>query len=345
MKLLMRQLSKDLSVSAEKTLQFFESRMLSNGSYGEAITDISCYYKSPMMFLRAGKSDRAIQILDYVKTNFFQSDGDFLSPGGIKSTNSAYTEFWTYTNGWLVRASQKLSREDINKPALIFLDDFKNVENGGFFTHRLDLNDKITDALTTALHGHIRLERGNIAIAIESGNYLINVIDLQRDLTKGFYLRLDKQDNLITDFPEHESSIHWINREKPDQLYFMLGYPIAFLGFLFQSTQNFKFFEAAHRYVDFILSFHEDIFSSNFSHKVAWACSVLFSIRPDQRLEKIISSVMKHFLITQSEEGAWFLEKDMHMAYDQSAEIACWFLETAKNIEIGLEKRKLKGSE
>lgn len=341
----MHHLSKALIESAEKTLQFFESRMLLDGSYGEAITDISCYYKSPMMFLRAGKPDRAIQLLDYVKTNFLQPDGDFLSPGDIKSTNSAYTEFWTYTNGWLVRASQQLFREDISKQALIFLDRFKNVDNGGFFTHRLDLNDKITDVLTTALHGHIHLERGNITTSTKSGYYLINIIDLQRNLTNGFYLRLDKQGNLITDFSEHEASIHWISRKEPDQLYFMLGYPIAFLGFLFQSTKNFEFFEAAHRYVDFLLTCHEDIFSSNFSHKVAWACSVLFSIRPDQRLEKLITRVMKHFLITQSEEGAWFLEKDMHMAYDQSAEIACWFLETAKNIEIGLEKRKLQGSE
>lgn len=195
------------------------------------------------------------------------------------------------------------------------------------------------------MHGHIRLERGDIATAIESGNYLINLIDVQPDLTKGFYLRLDKQGNLITDFPKYDSSIHWVSREEPDQLYFMLGYPIAYLGLLFQSTQNFDFFEAAHRYVDFVLSCHEDIFSSNYSHKVAWACSVLFSIRPDQKLEKLITSVMKHFLITQSEEGTWFLEKDILMAYDQSAEIACWFLETAKNIEIGLEKRKCKVSE
>ncbi|HEY2566761.1 MAG TPA: hypothetical protein VGH95_03535 [Candidatus Aquirickettsiella sp.] len=338
----MHQLSGNLVRSAEKTLQFFESRMLLDGSYGEAVTDISCYYKSPMMFLRAGKSNRALQLLDYVKTNFLQSDGDFLSSGNIKSTNSAYTEFWTYTNGWLVRASQQLFREDISKPALIFLDRFKNIDNGGFFTHRLDLNDKITDVLTTALHGHIRLERGDIATAVESGNYLINLIGLQPDLIKGFYLRLDKQGNLITDFPKNESSIHWINREEPEQLYFMLGYPIAYLGFLFQSTQNFEFFEAAYRYVDFVLSCHEDIFSSNYSHKVAWACSVLFSIRPDQRLEKLITRVMKHFLITQSEEGVWFLEKDILMAYDQSAEIACWFLETAKNIEIGLQKETAK---
>lgn len=67
-------------------------------------------------------------------------------------------------NGWLVSAAQKISREDIVKPALIFLDGFKNSENGGFFTHRLDLNDKITDVLTTALHGNICLKRGDIAI-------------------------------------------------------------------------------------------------------------------------------------------------------------------------------------
>ncbi len=147
----MRQLSKALIESAERTVEFFESRMLLDGSYGKVVTDISGYYKSPMMFLRAGKLNRALQLLNYVKTNFLKSDGDFLSSGNIKSTNSA-------------RASQLLFREDKSKPALNFLDRFKNVDNGGFFTHRLDLNDKITDALTTALHGHIRLERVGIAI-------------------------------------------------------------------------------------------------------------------------------------------------------------------------------------
>ena len=61
----MRQLRKALLESAEKTLQFFESKMLPNGSYGETVTDILCYYKLLMMFLRAGMPDRAIQILDY----------------------------------------------------------------------------------------------------------------------------------------------------------------------------------------------------------------------------------------------------------------------------------------
>lgn len=46
----MRQLSKALIGCAEKTLQFFESRTLFDGPYGEGVTDISSYYKSPMMF-------------------------------------------------------------------------------------------------------------------------------------------------------------------------------------------------------------------------------------------------------------------------------------------------------
>lgn len=104
----MHQLAKTLIESADKALHFFESQMLFDGSYGQALTDVSGYYKSPMMFLRTGRPDKALQILDYAKTNFMQADGDFLSSMGIKSTNSAYTEFWTYTNGWLVRASHTI---------------------------------------------------------------------------------------------------------------------------------------------------------------------------------------------------------------------------------------------
>lgn len=174
--------------------------------------------------------------------------------------------------------------------------------------------------------------------AVQAGRYLCNIIEFQPDLSKGFYLRLDREGEVITDFQEQKSSLYWINRELPNQFYFMIGYPIAYLGLLFQSTHKAEFFTAAYRYFDFVLSCHEDVFSSYFSHKLAWACSILFSISPDKKLECLIMAVMGHFLANQSEEGMWFLDKDVNMAYDQSAEVACWFLETAKNIEIGLKK-------
>ncbi|HEY2566752.1 MAG TPA: hypothetical protein VGH95_03490 [Candidatus Aquirickettsiella sp.] len=333
----MNNLSSELTEGAERTLSYFESKLLANGSYDTEVIDIAAYYKSPMMFVIAKKPNKALQILDYVKTNFMQTNGDFLSSISEKSINPAYSEFWTYTNGWIVRAAQLLGHEDISIPASAFLDKFKSPIQGGFLTHQLASQDGVTDVLTAAHNGLIHLERGDIETAVNAGHYLCDVIELQPNLSDGFYLRLDSQKKLITSFTKDKEAFHWVNRTKPDQLYFMIGYSIGYLGLLFQRTKDEKFLDAAHRYVDFVLSCHENIFSSNFSHKIAWACSVLFSIRPDEKLKSPMNFISHHFLASQSKEGIWFLDQDINTAYDQSAELACWFLEIAKNIEIGLK--------
>lgn len=134
--------------------------------------------------------------------------------------------------------------------------------------------------------------------------------------------------------------LYFINKSEPDQLYFMLGYPAAFLALLYEKTNDKKYLDLAKFYLDTALACAENLYQSNFSHKVAWAASILYKLTEEKKYLGVIQQISQHFLKQQSINGLWFVNnenKDYVTAYDQSAEIACWFLDIAKNLKLKLD--------
>lgn len=53
--------------SSAHALNWLKSQLNENGNYGESITDLACYYKSPYLFYLSGEIVRANRILNYLK--------------------------------------------------------------------------------------------------------------------------------------------------------------------------------------------------------------------------------------------------------------------------------------
>jgi len=326
-------LQEDLRCSATKVVDYFESKLRKNASLGDEATDIACYFKVPMMFVIAGKMDLASQILMFIKETFMTESGDFFTKQSLKSANPAYIEFWSYTNGWIIRAAQQLSRSDMTEPGSAYLEKYHVGDGLGYLTHNVTLKDGVTDVLTAAHHGLIHLEAGRLDLAIASGNYLTVAFQKQPHLENGFYLRLDASLNPITDYSSELSAIHFIDKEKPEQLYFMIAYPAAYLALLYKETKNKDFLNEAKRYLDFALSCSESVYHSKFSHKLAWAASIVYAITNEENYLDAVVKIVRFFMGMQSEDGMWFSDSDCVTSYDQSAEIACWFLEINNNLK------------
>ena len=122
-----------------------------------------------------------------------------------------------------------------------------------------------------------------------------------------------------------------VSATKPEQLYFMVAYPIAYLGLLHEKTGQYKYLEAAIAYVEFTQSCHENIYSSAYNHKLAWALSILYKNKSDDKYIEAIEQITGYFMSIQSEEGVWFADEPLS-CYDQTAEVACWFNEISKNL-------------
>lgn len=334
------QLCNKISESAGRVVNFLESKLQPDGSYSDA-KDIACYFKSPMMFLAAGKPDAALAVLKHIKKTFMCSDGDFKTAEKIKSANQAYIEYWSYTNGWIVRAASLLKQADICNPGIEYLNKFKLAGSLGFLTNQPQPNSIETDVLTAAHHGLINLERNNIDVMIIAGNYLCEALSKQLDLKKGFYLRINNRGELITQFPKEKTPFYYVSTAEPNQLHFMIGYPSAYLAILYKKTNDPKYLKAAKAYLDFSLSCDASVYQCNFSHKIAWAASLVYECTGDKKYLEVIAKITDYFIKQQSNNGMWFPE-DTNSSFDQSAEIACWFLDIAKNINSPKKKDNLE---
>jgi len=314
-----------LADSANKVVAFLESKLLKDGSYEEA-EDLACYFKSPMMFIAANKQETASLVLTHIKKQFMQTNGDFKTQDNLKSVNSAYIEYWPYTNGWIVRAANQLKMQEIVKPGYQYLTQYSD-SSGRFLTNP---EAKMTDVLSIAHYGLINLEMDKLDVATAAGDYLCEAIDNQPELSKGFYLRLDKNKNIITDFPEEKKAFYYVSTKEPNQLHFMIGYPAAYLSLLYKKTNDSKFLNATKLYLDFSLSCDQSVYSCNFSHKIAWAASLLYECTGEEKYLTVIDKITNYFMENQK-DGMWF-SGEINTSYDQSAEIACWFLDIVKNV-------------
>lgn len=340
------ELSTKLHSSAGQVVSFLESKLQADGSYADA-KDLACYFKSPMMFIAADKPQAALKVLKHIKNAFMSVDGDFKTTDKVKSANGAYAEYWAYTNGWIVRAANRLGQTDVSSPGFEYLKKFKLSRNLGFLTNHQDSKSVDTDVLTAAHHGLINLEMNNLDAAIAAGNYLCEALSRQPELKKGFYLRINNKGEVITQYPAEKAAFYFVSTTQPNQLHFMIGYPSAYLAILYKHTKDMKFLDAAKAYLDFSLSCDESVYRCNFSHKIAWAASLVYECTGDTKYLAVIDRISGYFIANQK-NGMWFTE-DVNSSFDQSAEIACWFLDIVKNInnfkkKINLEDAKGEGS-
>lgn len=328
----MKELFDILVEKANLTVDYFESHLTKKGSLGEQVTDLAAYYKLPMLLITAGKKTHALNVLKYIESKFMNESGDFLTKDGLKSIKPEYNDYWCYQNSWLVRAAQRLKQEALFNRGYNYLS-LSYLENkSGFYTNNFGANNQITDVFTASYHGLISLERKNINVSLAAGDYLCEAINRQPNLDEIFYLRFDEKLEPIIKFDDEKSVFYAVKKTHEEQLYFMIGYPSAYLALLYQETNNEKYLSAAKAYLDFALTCHENIFKSDFSHKIAWAASIIYPLTREKKYLSAIEKITSHFISKQSDNGMWYPDQDLNTSYDQSAEIACWFLEIADNL-------------
>jgi hypothetical protein len=303
--------------------------LAADGSFSPEADDLACYYKSPYLLALSGRPREAGRLLDHIQRRFMRSDGDFATTVDRKSENAAFQEYWAYPNGWIALGSLRLGRVDVAYPAFDYLR-AHDAACGGFYTHRRTANaDDIVDALSTAHLGLLALSFGDLRRAERAGRYLARLLGAQPDLDHGLYLRTDAKGLVVDEFPPEAAVFHLVSRTEPDQAYFMLGYPIAFLARLAELTGDRGDLRAAHEYLDFALSCEGNLRASPLSHKVAWGAAVLGRVAQLPQSLALAQQITAFLLEIQDASGAWLPAEPPHTTFDQTAEIAIWLQEIA----------------
>lgn len=319
--------------SSHRGLAWLTQKIQSDGSYGQEISDLACYYKSPYLFYISGKIELASLIFRTIKTRFLQPNGDFKTLSNLKSENNAFEEYWAYTNAWMAIAAQKMGYFDVATKAYQYLRLFFHERNGGFTTNQpYGQANNVVDVLTTAHLGLAALYFGEIDRAKSAGNLLNKLISMQPELESGFYLRLDNNGELINNYAIEQEIFYQVSAVKPLQAYFMIGYPIAFLGKLYQASNEDSYLDGARKYLDFALGCHENIKEFHFSHKVAWGAAILANLTKETKYLDFTKSIVDYLLSIQDTRGAWLTDEPPHVCFDQTAEIAIWLREISAEL-------------
>lgn len=319
--------------AADRGVAWLTAWLGDDGSYGPKADDLACYYKSPYLFALSGQTRQAIQLLEFIRRRFMRPDHDFVTAAHHKSDNAAFNEYWAYPNGWLAIGAQRLGRFDIAYPAFEYLRLGHEPVRGGFLTGGPSASrEGETDALTTAHLGLVCLYFGDLPKARGAGRWLVRLLTLQPDPRAGLFLRLDRSGQLVRHIPPGKAAFYVVSVQEPDQAYFMIGYPIAFLAKLYEATADETYLKAARDYLDFAICCDGNLRSSPASHKVAWAAAVLARITRDPHCTELAITIADHLLAIQDPTGAWLIDQPAHTTFDQTAEISIWLLEISAEL-------------
>jgi hypothetical protein len=318
--------------SADRAVEWLVHHLQNDGSYDLANNDLAGYYKSPYLFYLSGQGEIANKLLTYIKKTFMRDNGDFTTSPEIKSENAVLCEYWAYINGWITLTAQKMGRFDIAYPAYQYLKTFHHPTHGGFTTTKpYGQADNVVDILMTAHLGLTALHFGEIEIAKHAGHFLAQFRFLQPN-SSAFYLRISHDSQIITDFPADSALFFVVNSEQPNQAYFMLGYPIAFLGKLYQATGELLFLETAKNYLDDALCCENNIRTFYFSHKVAWGAAIIANLTQDKQYLELATDIADYLVSIQDKSGGWLLDEAPYISFDQTAEIALWLREISAEL-------------
>ncbi|MBS0286559.1 MAG: hypothetical protein JSR17_04635 [Proteobacteria bacterium] len=317
---------------SHKTLEWVLNEISTNGKLTRFPDDLTCYYKLPTLLTISGKLQQAQIVLSYIESAFFKQ-GNKLCFEDKKTNNPLMAKFWGYVLGWIGYAAQKLGRFDLSYPLFNYLKSFQSQDHGGFATSGpWGSQNPEMDVITSAQCGHLSLYFGDLKMATKTGEFLGWHITHQSEANSHLYLFVDNDKKFVTQYPQELEIVYKLKKAEPQQAYFMIGFPCAFLVQLYNATANPDFLHYAKQYADYALGCHESIKSFHFSHKVAWAMSLLYRATKEEKYLILCQQITDYLISIQTSDGKWLTDQDAIHSLDQSIENAIWLKEIASQL-------------
>jgi len=291
---------------------------------------LGAFYKGSWAFALTGQPTAAHRLLNHVRERYMTPDGDFVPRTSFIHQAAHYL----YINAYLVIGGMAVGRYEIALPALRFLMAQQDARNGGFFSIPTPPGGSGgTDTISTTAAGVACLAAGQLTTATRAGDYLVSLLERQHDTTTGFYTALTPDGALDTAAAESEA--RWwrvIDLHAPDQCWYALGLPFAFLVLLHQATERTAYRSAAEGYCA-LLERCVNPWEGPSSGKAAWGCAMLYRITGEARYRELALRVARYIIGHQEADGHWVLAKVRGMPvaavldsvdFDVTAEYTLW---------------------
>jgi len=326
--------------AAHRSAAWLLSRQKPNGGWrGLENPPVDAYYKVGWAFNLLGEATAAERALDYVRQHFLQSDGDFMPRVALWHREVHYQ----YANGWLTIGAQQMGRYDIAQPASRFLLSQQDPVHGGFYSLRTESGQKQrADTMSTGIGGLACLATGQIEAARRAAGFFENLIKAQPAPGERFYITVQPDGQLVSQFPEDEARWRVVDATQKDQVWYAAGLPFAFAVLLYQATGAKRYLDLAGWLFDF-QSRCVNPWDGGSSGKAAWGCSMLYHLTGQARYRDIALHIAGNIMASQFSDGrivwggpaSYGPEQAGQLApkdFDHTAEFTVWLTLTGSNL-------------
>ncbi|PWH14180.1 MAG: hypothetical protein DDG58_12855 [Ardenticatenia bacterium] len=267
---------------------------------------LGAFYKGSWAFTLTGQPTATHRLLNHARERYMTPDGDFVPRTALIHQVAHYL----YINAYFVIGSMAVGRYEIAMPAARFLAAQQDARSGGFFSTLTPPGTPGgTDTISTAAAGVACLVSGHLEAARRAGEYLIDILERQRITSNYFYTALTPDG--VLDTAASESEVRWwrvIDLHAPDQCWYALGLPLAFLVLLHQASDQTRYRTAAEAYCA-LLERCVNPWEGPSSGKAAWGCAMLYRITGETRYREIALRVARYIMGHQEADGHWILAK------------------------------------
>lgn len=306
--------------AAVKAVELTTKYQLPDGGYIWDGYVKNAYHKQVYSWPIAGRFSEAQRLLDWVKKNTLESDGQLKDYLGD-----------VYKLAWLVHGAQRLGRFDVSYPLGSFLFSYQS-PCGGFPRYTAD---KLIRSVSTAWMGITALSFGKLDVAEKAAKCCLSMLEQQPDENK-FYCQMTGDGKLITE-KDNPDALIMVDVSKPKQNYYELGLPMMLMCRLYQATGKVSWLDYAKPFFEFNLRCADDKFAFTFSGKTAFAAAIYYSITGDERARDAAYEFCDFLVETQLPDGSWIDEvkdPDELLYYvDHAAEFCVWLIEIAAIME------------
>ena len=343
--------SSDLIAAARKSAAWLADMQTPMGNYRGLVApgpdgvysdtdDLGCYYKSMYTLRIAGEAAAAGRGMNYVAKRFMSTEGDFFNTPTERSSGSYGPVFCQlYPNAWLMRAAAALRWFGLGRKILSFMLKYRTSE-GGFYA-QVNPPTRVIDSNATAVGALACILGGRIDLAVQSGDFLLRMLDAQKDPAK-LYTRWETGKGFLTDVSNvlEKQILYWyIDPTKGKQAYWVWAWPMNVLLYLNEITCEDKYYRGALKIYDFLASGHSDAFHWVTAGKCGWGSAMLYRRTGDTRFLKTCLSQMEFVLSSQHKDGYMMgpgvtdlSGQPIRTTYDYTADFACWLVDAASEL-------------
>lgn len=271
------------------------------------------FHKQPYSWGIAGYSQEAQRLLDWVRRERLQADGQLREYHGDM-----------YKHAWLFQGAQRLGRFDIAYPMLEFVRSAQAPCGG--FPHMAGADS--CRALSTCQVGIAMLYIGALDVAEATARWTIRLLD-QPDGER-FYFCTSLEGELLAD------PALTIDLQSRQQVYWEIGLPLMLMCRMHMATGEEKYLQHAHAFFDWHLRCAEDRFTFTGSGKSGLGAALLYLLSGRQEARAAAYEFADQLLETQADDGVWhspnWPEGQVLYLIDAGAEFNVWLQEIASTL-------------